>query len=138
MDYLAIVFRFLHIFSAITLIGGSIAWVYAVLPGFRALTPELGATAENTAAAAWRPLVVLSIAGLLISGVWNFLHKTGLTPAWHSVFGVKILLALHIFAVTFLATKPDNRKRARQLTGVVISGVVVIGLSAVLRYLSTR
>jgi len=138
MDYLSIVFRFLHIFSAVALVGGSIAWVYAVLPGLATLSTETRAKAENIAAATWRPMVVVAITGLLISGTWNFLHKTGLTPAWHAVFGVKILLALHVFAVTFLAARPDNPKRGRQLTGVVISGVLIVGLSAVLRYLSTQ
>ena len=41
-------------------------------------------------------------------------------------FGIKVLLALHVFAVMFLITGQDNAKRSRQLTGVVISGVVIL------------
>jgi hypothetical protein len=50
------------------------------------------------------------------------------------VFGIKMLLVLHVFAVTILATRPDNQRRARQLTGVVISGVFIVILSVILRW----
>jgi hypothetical protein len=63
--------------------------------------------------------------------------SAGAPPAWHAVIGVKFLLVLHIFAVGFLATGQNNEKRSRQLTGIVISGVVVVALGAVLRYLSS-
>ena len=142
MDPIPVIFRLLHILSAVTLVGGILAWRYAFLPGLGALAPEMRAKLENAAAALWRPLVISSILGLLISGSWNFvtnfLHRPGLAPGWHAVFGVKILLALHIFAVALLATKPDNPRRVPQLTGIAISGVIVIALSATLRYLSTQ
>lgn len=140
MDYLPVLFRFLHIFSAVALVGGVLAWVYGFLPGVAALAPESRAKVENAAAAAWRPLVLSSIAGLVVSGMWNFLtnflHREGLKPAWHAVFGIKFLLALHVFAVAVIATKPNNARRTRQLTGIAYSGVLVVLLSAVLRYLS--
>lgn len=140
MGLLPVVFRFLHIISAVTLVGGVLAWVFGFLPALTALSAEVRQKVENAAAAAWRPLVLSSILGLLVSGTWNFttnfLHREGLNPAWHPVFGVKILLALHVFAVALLATKPGNTKRARQLTGIAVSGVVIVILSAVLRFLS--
>jgi hypothetical protein len=140
MDLLPVVFRFLHIISAVTLVGGVLAWVFGFLPALTALSAEVRQKVENAAAAAWRPLVLSSILGLLVSGTWNFttnfLHREGLQPAWHPVFGVKILLALHVFGVAMLATKPGNTKRTRQLTGVAVSGVVIVLLSALLRFLS--
>jgi len=42
---------------------------------------------------------------------------------------------LHVFAVGFLIVKPKNPKRARQMTGIAISGVIIIAISAVLRQL---
>jgi uncharacterized membrane protein len=53
-------------------------------------------------------------------------------------FGLKILLALHVLAASALAVKPletaeDERKRVRRMTGVVISGLVVILIGAYLR-----
>jgi hypothetical protein len=44
-------------------------------------------------------------------------------------------LVLHVFAVSLLIVKPKNPKRARQMTGLVISGVIILAISAVLRQL---
>jgi hypothetical protein len=136
MAVLTIFMRFLHIVSAITLVGGALTWRYAAIPALAPLAEETRSKLGNAMAAAWRPFVLSAILGILISGVFNFLRKTGLTPAYHAVFGIKILLALHVFAVLFLATGANNVKRSRQLTGVVISGVIIVILSAVLRWLT--
>jgi hypothetical protein len=46
-------------------------------------------------------------------------------------FGIKILLALHIFAATIL-----YRGKTRALTGIVILGAIVIAISGWLRWIS--
>jgi hypothetical protein len=48
------------------------------------------------------------------------------------VFGVKMLLALHVFSVAILVTAPKNPRRARQLLGAAISGLAIILISAYL------
>jgi uncharacterized membrane protein len=136
MDVLTIFMRFLHIVSAITLVGGALTWRYAAIPATAPLAEDTRSKLGDAIAAAWRPFVLSAIAGVLISGIFNFLRKTGLTPAYHAVFGIKMLLALHVFAVLFIATGAHNAKRSRQLTGVAISGVVIVILSAVLRWLT--
>jgi uncharacterized BrkB/YihY/UPF0761 family membrane protein len=136
MAVLTIFMRFLHIVSAITLLGGALTWRYAAIPAMAPLADETRSKLGDAIAAAWRPFVLSAIAGALISGIFNFLRKTGLTPAYHAVFGIKMLLALHVFAVLFIATGARNPKRSRQLTGVAISGVIIVILSAVLRWLT--
>ena len=138
MPALNILMRFVHIFSAITLLGGVLAWRFGTIPALAPLGEESRNKVDRAIAAAWRPFVFSAVAGLLISGIYNFLHKTGLTPAYHAVIGVKFLLALHVFAAAILACRPHNARRARQLTGVAISGVVIVILSAVLRWISTQ
>jgi hypothetical protein len=138
MDYLSIFMRALHVFSAVTLIGGVLAWRFAAIPGLESLAPETRGKVDNAIAARWRSAVMLSVLGLLVSGVYNFLHKVGMSPTYHMVFGIKILLALHVFAAAMLATRPDNGRRARQLTGVALSGTVIVILSAILRWISTQ
>ncbi len=136
MGILPVLMRFIHILSAITLVGGVFAWRFGAIPAGAALAPDTRAKVENAFAAAWRPAVLAAILGLLASGSYNFMAKMGsghLSPAYHAVFGVKFLLALHVFAITLIATKPDNAKRARQLVGVAASGLVIVILSAVLR-----
>lgn len=138
VDPIAVFFRALHILSAITLVGGVLAWRFAAIPAESALANDTRAKLGNATAAAWRPWVLSAVAGLLISGIWNFLHKTGLTPVYHAIFGIKVLLALHVFAAAILAARPDNPRRSRQLTGVVVSGIIIVILSAILRGLTLR
>jgi hypothetical protein len=134
----AVFFRALHILCAITLLGGVMAWRFAAIPAESSLAEETRAKMGNATAARWRPWVLTAVAGLIVSGAYNFLHKTGLTPVYHAIFGIKILLALHVFAAAILAARPDNARRRRQLTGVVASGIIIVILSAVLRGLTLR
>ena len=137
MIALNILMRFLHIISVITLLGGVLAWRLGVASASASLAPETSARIGNAFSAAWRPIVIYAVIGILVSGTYNFLNKTGVPPAWQAVFGIKFLLALHVFAVTIIAFRLDNPRRTRQLTGVMVSGVIIVILSAVLRWLST-
>lgn len=124
MAITSIAMRALHILSAILLLGGVMA---------------LKAGASDHSIAAWRKTALTAMIGLVVAGLYNFLQKTGLTPAYHALFGIKILLALHVFAVTLIATKSGpNPKRTRQLTGVAISGIAIVLLSAVLRWITLQ
>jgi hypothetical protein len=134
MDYLGLFMLALHIICAVTLVGGAIAWRFASLPGLQLLDPAVRMKAENAAAAAWRPVVFGSIAGMLVSGIYNFMHRPVKTQTFHMLFGIKMLLVLHVFAVWGLAAKPDNAKRSRQLTGVVVSGILILIISAAFRW----
>jgi len=138
MPALTILMRVLHIVSAITIVGGVLAWRFALIPSTEPLAPETRGKVGDAVAAAWRPWGLAAVAGILVSGIFNFLNKTGLTPAYHAIFGIKILLVLHVLAVVVIATKPGNTRRARQLTGVAISGILIVILSAVLRWLTTH
>jgi hypothetical protein len=137
MIELNIFMRFLHILSAVTLLGGVIAWRVAAIPATAPLAVDMRNKLGNAIAAAWRPVFFAAVAGLLVSGIYAYLNKGTVTPAWQAVIGIKFLLVLHVFAVGFLVTMPNNEKRSRQLTGIMISGVVIVALAAVLRYLST-
>jgi hypothetical protein len=131
-----ILMRFLHIVSVVTLLGGFAAWRLALIPATDPLATDMRTKLGNAVAAAWRPVFFTAVGGILISGIYNYMNKSGMPPAWHAVIGVKFLLVLHVFAVGFIVTGPNNAKRSRQLTGILISGVVIVALSAVLRSLS--
>jgi hypothetical protein len=57
----------------------------------------------------------------------------GHTPTYHILLGVKLLLVMHVFAVAFLVTQPKNPRRARLMAGTVVSGLIIIAISAYLR-----
>ena len=52
---------------------------------------------------------------------------------YHALFGLKILLALHVFAVAILIAQPGNTKRNRQMFGAAVSGLTVILISNYLK-----
>jgi hypothetical protein len=132
-DVLSILMRALHIASVITLLGGVLYARLVQLPGLRQTPEPARGEIEARSAAAFRPAVFAAIAGLLLSGMYNLFANPGHSPRYHMLLGVKLLLALHIFAVAMLATQPKNPRRARLLTGAAISGLVIILISAYLR-----
>ncbi len=134
---LAVFMRWLHIASVVALIGG---FLYARMAVWPALD-TLGASAEtfiNTSVMRFRAVLWTLLATILISGLYNYLSKSAYPPYYHAVIGVKFLFVLHIFAVTFLYTLPGATlaKRRRWLTGLMMSGLIVIAISADLRWLS--
>jgi hypothetical protein len=115
---LPIAMRFLHIASVIVLLGGIFYARFAV----GELSPQ------------FKPIIYSAIAGILLSGLYNFANKPCYPPTYHMWFGIKILLALHVFAAAILYKKGKERA----LTGIVISGSFIVAISAYLRYISLR
>src|SRR3954469_21677772 len=135
---LGIVMRWTHIFSVITVLGGLFYAKLAVAPALAALTPEgraeLGAVLNNR----FRPWLRFAVVTLIVSGLYNLVTKANIPPVYHMWFGIKMLLALHIIAVSFLLTSASvtQERRNRMTTGIIISGAVVVLLAAYLRFLS--
>jgi hypothetical protein len=113
---LPILMRWLHIASVVVLLGGVF---YA-----RVVSGEL--------AKKFKPLAFAAIGGLLLSGTYNFLTKPSFPPHYQMWFGIKMLLALHVFAAVILY----REGKRRSLTGIVISGVVILFIAAYLRWIS--
>lgn len=118
-DVVGVVVRALHILSVIALVGAA----FAVFFG--------GWEARRLSAVS----VVTPIVLLIATGLFSLLTKGDLPKGYHMIFGIKMLLALHIFAVALLALRPaiDDKKRARWMAGIVASGSIIVLLSAHLR-----
>src|ERR1043166_8954317 len=80
---LPIAMRWLHIASVVILLGGVF---YA----------RFTAGSLDTR---FKPVAYAAIGGILGSGLYNFLSKTVYPPHYHMWFGIKMLLALHVFAI---------------------------------------
>jgi uncharacterized membrane protein len=129
-EVLNVLVRWLHIVSAALLVGG-LAYARAVaVPALETLPDEERAEAWRRLAWRFRPMVYAAIAGLLVSGVYNLLVHPGHTVFYHRLFGVKILLAAHVFAASVLAVKEPKPSR---MTSAAISGILVLLLAAYLR-----
>ena len=132
-EILTALMRWVHISSVVTLIGGIFYARFVLTPAGHALSSDARTTLDEAAAARFRPLIFTAIAGLVLTGIYNFLSKPGHSVLYHILFGFKILLALHVFSIAILVTAPHNQRRARQLFGAAISGLVIIMISAYLK-----
>jgi uncharacterized membrane protein len=129
---LNVLMRWLHIASVACLSGGMICgWIAAGAAA--ALDPDARAELARRTAAAFRPLVILSIACLVVSGLYNLLSNPGHNLKYQVLLGVKLLLVAHIFTVAVLITQPSHPRRVRLMAGGAISSLIVIGIAAYLR-----
>jgi len=132
-DVLFVLMRWVHFSSMAALIGGLLYGRMVMTPAVGSVAPESSEALAGKAAGAFRPLVLAAICGLIISGLYNILTNPGHTPTYHMLLGVKLLLALHVFAVAILVTAPHNPRRARMMTGAIVSGLIVVAIAAYLR-----
>jgi uncharacterized membrane protein len=125
--------RWVHISSAVTLIGGVVYARFVMIPAAASLSPDARTALDDGAAAHFRPVAFAAMAGLVLSGLFNYLSKPGHSVLYSALFGVKILLVLHVFSVVILVAAPKNPRRARQLFGAAISGLAIVAISAYLK-----
>jgi uncharacterized membrane protein len=138
VEVLGVLSRWLHITSAVLLIGGAVYARTVAVPALRTLAAEDRLRAWAVLAARFRPMVYAAVAGLLVSGTYALLAHPGHTRLYHIWFGVKMLLAAHVFAAAVLAVRPpekdgDESQGVRRLSGVVVSGLVVLLIATYLR-----
>jgi hypothetical protein len=113
---LPLAMRWLHIASIVVLLGGVF---YARV-------------AAGEMLASFKPVAYSAIGGILVSGLYNFLSKTHPHPHYQMWFGIKMLLVLHVFAAT-IVYRPG---KPRTLTGIIITGSLILMISAYLRWMS--
>jgi uncharacterized membrane protein len=134
-DALNVIMRWLHISSVVVLVGGVLYARLVIAPALASLATQDQERLGAAMAARYRSLLYLAMLFLLGTGIYNFFMNLGRGPLYQSLLGIKLLLVLHVFAVGSLIVKPKNAKRARQMTGLLISGLIIIAISAVLRQL---
>jgi hypothetical protein len=107
--------RWLH-FSGVIVLAGGLFYARVVakdlIPGFK-------------------PWGYAAIGAILVSGIFNILSKPSIPPHYYAWFGVKMLLALHVFAVVAF-----YRGKQRSMSGALIGAALIVGISEVLRYIS--
>ncbi|MGD0498205.1 MAG: hypothetical protein ABSC23_07190 [Bryobacteraceae bacterium] len=132
-DLLSTIMRWLHISSMAALVGGLLYARLAMLPAIQALAPDAREMLGERAAAAFRPLAFAAMAGAAISGFYNMLTSPGHSARYHTLLGIKLLLAAHLFAATILIVRPHCRRRARLMAGALISGLAIVLIAAYMK-----
>lgn len=132
--------RWIHVASVITLIGSFIYARYMMAPAIAYLAEAAQAEFNRRVIERFRPLLYTLLVAILGSGLYNYLSKPSYPPHYHMWIGIKFLFVLHIFAVTILYTlpNPDQAKRNRWLAGMVGTGLVIVAISAWLRWITLQ
>ncbi len=135
---LGIAMRWLHIVSIVTILGGFVFARFALYPALRELPAADGQAMGSKIAAKFRALLYTAVATALLSGFYNYLTKPSYPRGYHMWLGIKILFALHVFAASILYALPGaaDAKRSRWAMGIVLSGAVIVLISAYLRWIS--
>ena len=132
-ETLTTVMRWLHITSMLSLLGGIVYARFVMIPSESVLSPDARTALNEATAKHFRGIVFAASGGLVLSGLYNYMLKPGHSVQYHALFGIKILLALHVLSIAVVATAPNNPRRARQLLGAAISGLAIVFISAYLK-----
>src|SRR5437764_9953307 len=125
---LGVFMRWVHIASAVTILGGFVYARFILAPALASYPPGGAAALSNRAVNQFRPILYTAIVAILVSGLYNYLTKPAYPPHYHMVIGVKFLLVLHIFATSVLYTIPNANEgnRLSRLTWLVLSRAIVL------------
>ena len=152
LDWILLAIRWGHALAAVTWVGGGIFYLMVLRPAIRrAQGRALGLPPETNQAIGveFRGLVSTAIAVLLLTGVIlsvSRLTEDAVTSPYVAVLVVKIVLALYMFYVVRFMRKdsyPEElepggsrwqrlRDRLTGTTTLLVTGIIVIGLSDVL------
>lgn len=138
LTYVELVSRWLHVLSAVTLLGGAIFSRFVLLPSAAELSASEHDKLRAGVLARWKKFVHLGVGVLLLTGFFNFVraipgHKG--IALYHPLIGVKILLAFVVFflasAMVGRSSLADSlRKHARFWTGlIVVLGITIVVIS---------
>lgn len=115
--------RWAHLFPAIVLVGGAV--------GGRLL-------GQGNVAPYARGAVIAGIFTMFTSGLLSMIRLGSSVPkGWHMWFGIKVLLALHVFTMIFLLTKTDasQEKRKRWQISALIGTALAVLVAGYMRQL---
>lgn len=112
-DALNVLFRWLHVGTAIVVLGGSVFMRFVLMPAAAELPDDQHEALRGRVMGRWKKFVMIGIALFLISGFYNYIvvsipkHKGD--KLYHPLIGTKILLA---FVVFFIASALTGRAAA--------------------------
>ena len=138
-----LVLRWMHIFGAIILLGGTFFMRFAYVPAVATLTDDVRQTLLPIVRRRWAVWVMIAIAMLLISGLINMVRYPTIyeLPAYyHALLGIKFLLALVIFYIASkLMGRSQSADRFREsmdfwLNVNLVLAILVVGMAGVMRF----
>ncbi len=145
---LQLIFRWIHIGSAITVVGGTVFMLFVLLPAAKEILDDEHLKLRAAVLKRWKWFVHIGVALFLVSGLYNYikvmapLHKgDGL---YHALMGVKMLLAMGVFGLAeVLVGRSKLAEKLRQnaskfLTINLVLAAIIVMLSGFLKTLPAK
>lgn len=136
-------FRFIHIFTAITIFGGTLFMYFVLMPAAEKISQEAHQTLREFLLKKWKIFIHTGIVLFLVSGFYNYLvvmrPKHSGDSLYHMLIGIKILFAFIIF---FLASVLVGRaavfeklrqKRKMWLLVIIALATLIVLISSFLK-----
>jgi len=136
--------RWVHVGTAIVILGGSVFMRFVLMPAAAQLPDEEHQALRERVMGRWRKFIMAGIMLLLLSGFYNYIaiaipaHK-GQQGPYHMLMGIKILLA---FVVFFFASalagrskglEPIRQNAGRWLAVTILLSAVVVAIAGYLK-----
>lgn len=134
--------RLVHVFTAVTLVGGSVFSLWVLFPSVAKLDDASRAGLLERISSRWRRFVHGGVALFLISGFYNYFNAMPMHRGdglYHMLVGTKMLLALGVFfiAAALVGRSPGlARMRGNRhwwLTMLVTLSVLIVAISSFLK-----
>ena len=140
MDIVSIIFRYIHIVSAVLAVGGTSFIALCLSPAMRVMDDSFRETLLDLVNRRFAVILWASIAGLVVSGAYNWVmlnpkyNEVG--PLAQALIGTKVLLAFLLFGLIW--ARHIGLIRLALKTHLLIAvhlGAIVILLGSILRNL---
>ncbi|MCC6578840.1 MAG: hypothetical protein IT440_00225 [Phycisphaeraceae bacterium] len=141
MDHpvLIVLMRFLHITGAILAVGGLSFIAACFRPSLKSLPQDQRDALAGAVRGRFLKVQLIAIALLVISGVYGWILSAAaykaIGPAANAMIGIKVLLALILFAVVWM--RSSGILKSDKLAGMInlhLAAVIIL-LAGILRYL---
>ena len=138
LGLVGIVSRWLHIGSAIVLLGGSICLKFVVGSVLKDQSQEL----KEAIRGRWKRFVHAAIGGLLLSGLYNYVKALPLHRGdglWHAMVDTKIILALGVFFIASVlvgrskGTQKFRDNAAKWTMIAILLGLLIVAMSGIVK-----
>ncbi len=135
--FVELALRWVHILSAITMVGGAFFMKFALLPGLKTIDGDQREVVAASIRGFWSKCVMATSGLLLISGfvnVFNIMktYGTNFDGPYHAMLGIKMLLAFAIFALSaILAGRSANAQKLRQNESMWLNVNVALAIAVV-------
>ena len=138
MLLLDVVSRFVHIATAIVLVGGSVFSLFVMAPALVTISDDARRKLAEALTEKWKMFVHFGIVLFLASGLYNYIRAMPLHDGdglYHGLVGTKILLALAVFFIASAlvgrskSLEGMRQSRLKWLRILVILATIIVGIS---------